>query len=141
MGRARILPDIVLEDKAYAGQRTSRKATFEADSDDFTEDVDRPSDRDGEMLSSGSEQDEGYSYGAIQADAEIAALEQAVEEMQADEGDAAGHLAERAKAERKKALAVQAQHRLWETSLELRILLQRLLKAAVRMPQVRIVKV
>lgn len=70
-------------------------------------------------------------------DEEVAAIERAVEDLQADDGDTTAYLRERAEREKRKALAVQSQRRLWEAGLEVRILLQRLLKSAVRLPQVR----
>ena len=162
LGRAGILPDIVMEGKAYAGKRTSRRDVYEEEDDneeeseedgesdldgledvsDEEEESSSPSDADGSgdeegSAADGSDSDDVYRpAGARQAEAEIEALERAIDGMQEDEGSAATYLAGRAEAELRRARAVQAQRKLWDASLELRILLQRLLKAAVRMPQV-----
>lgn len=66
----------------------------------------------------------------------MAALEREYAEMRAAEAEAAAGLRERAAKERQKALAVQAQQALWQRGLELRILLQRALQGANRLPQV-----
>ena len=56
--------------------------------------------------------------------------------MRAAEAEAAAGLRERAQREQQKALAVKAQAQLWGRGLELRILLQRALQGANRLPQV-----
>uniref|UniRef100_A0A1D2A909 Protein AATF n=1 Tax=Auxenochlorella protothecoides TaxID=3075 RepID=A0A1D2A909_AUXPR len=136
MGRARILPDIALDDPAYAGVRSSRATAFE--SDDFTHDAaEEPAEspRGSDASTSQSEDERPGHHTEPQDDDEVAALERAVEDLQAGDGDTAAYLAERANREKRKALAVQSQRRLWEAGLEIRILLQRLLKSAVRFPQ------
>ncbi|KAL4452760.1 hypothetical protein ABPG75_008422 [Micractinium tetrahymenae] len=88
----------------------------------------------------GSEEEEGRGGGAAAtaaaaAEDEMAALEREYEAMQQDEqADMAG-LKERAARERRKALAVQAQKAVWQRGLESRILLQRALVGANRLPQ------
>lgn len=159
LGRAGILPDIVMEGKTYAGKRTSRRNAFEeedsneeeieeSDTDGLEDvsdeegessspsDADEPGDEEGRAAADSDSDDVYRPAGARQAEAEIEALERAIDGMQEDEGSAATYLAGRAEAELRRARAVQAQRKLWDASLELRILLQRLLKAAVRMPQV-----
>ena len=66
---------------------------------------------------------------------EAAALEREYREMQQQEADAVAGLHERAAKERKKGLAVRAQRSLWESGLEVRILLQKALQAGNRLPQ------
>ncbi|KAI3432718.1 hypothetical protein D9Q98_004261 [Chlorella vulgaris] len=81
----------------------------------------------------------GGAAGVVAADeaAELAALEKEYEAMQQDEQTAVAGLRERAGKERKKALAVQAQTSVWQRGLEARILLQRALAGANRLPQGR----
>ena len=55
--------------------------------------------------------------------------------MQQQEADAMAGLQERASKERKKGLAVRAQRSLWDSGLELRILLQKALQSGNRLPQ------
>jgi len=55
--------------------------------------------------------------------------------MQQQEADAMSGLQERASKERQKGLAVRAQRSLWESGLELRILLQKALQSGNRLPQ------
>ncbi|KAG7673911.1 hypothetical protein Ndes2526B_g02616 [Nannochloris sp. 'desiccata'] len=80
-----------------------------------------------------------HSFGSEGADAEeddeAAALEREYREMQQQEADAMSGLQERASKERKKGLAVRAQRSLWESGLELRILLQKALQSGNRLPQ------
>ena len=66
---------------------------------------------------------------------EAAALEREYREMQRQEADARAGLEERAAKERRKGQAVHAQSSLWNSGLELRILLQRALQAGNRLPQ------
>ncbi|GAB4815144.1 hypothetical protein N2152v2_002190 [Parachlorella kessleri] len=68
-------------------------------------------------------------------DDEMAELEREYEAMRAAEAEAAAGLRERAQREQHKALAVRAQAQLWGRGLELRILLQRALQGANRLPQ------
>jgi protein AATF/BFR2 len=68
-------------------------------------------------------------------DDEAAALEREYREMQQKEADAMSGLQERASKERKKGLAVRAQRSLWDSGLELRILLQKALQSGNRLPQ------
>jgi protein AATF/BFR2 len=78
----------------------------------------------------GSEGDDGE-----QEDDEAAILEREYREMHQQEADAMAGLQERATKERKKGLAVRAQRSLWESGLELRILLQKALQSGNRLPQ------
>jgi hypothetical protein len=78
----------------------------------------------------------GAGGGSDGEDGEMAELEREYEAMRVAEVEAAAGLQERAARERQKALAVRAQQQLWQRGLEARILLQRALQGANRLPQV-----
>jgi protein AATF/BFR2 len=78
----------------------------------------------------------GYANGSGGIDEdEGAALEREYRETRQAEADALAGLKERAEKERRKAAAVASQRRLWNSGLELRILLQRSLQGGNRLPQ------
>jgi protein AATF/BFR2 len=84
---------------------------------------------------SGSESDGGGAASGGEEDDEMAALEREYESMAAAEVEASAGLRERAAKELRKARAVAAQRRVWQRALEARILLQRALAGAHRLPR------
>lgn len=66
---------------------------------------------------------------------EIEQLEKEYEAVEEAEAEAANELKDRAEKERRKAIAVKAQTRIWNSGLEARILLQKVLQGANRLPR------
>jgi protein AATF/BFR2 len=156
-----------LEGREYAGRRTSRAAFFgggadagasggsgeEEDDDEAagaSSSDDEPRGAGGEA--GGSSQEEGGSGRAGDAGAGTgsdgaaaaaaaggadAALEREYAELRVAEAEAAAGLRERAARERRKAAAVRAQREVWARALEARIVLQRALAGANRLPRGR----
>ena len=152
--RRRLHGDILLDDKEYAGYPSSRSAIFdeyrEKGSEDEgspeeaieseSEDISSPASSNAEEHGDGgtiTTEGERERNGSIGVESEVAALEQVYLRSGEDDANALSALKERAEKERRKALAVAAQKKIWNCGLEIRILIQRVLQGANRLPQPR----
>lgn len=114
------------------GKRKSRDVEGDSDQDD--EEVE-------EEYSSDEDHDEdaapvkGKKRSSQYESAELDQLERELQSIQESEATAAAHLKERAVRERQKALAVKAQKTVWNKALETRILLQKSLQGANKLPE------
>ena len=146
--------DEQLDDISTGAESDSEQEATAGDSDDEGPEAlaNGPPRGDGSEGVRGSEDEQGPSGGedesgedsgsgaaaaaaAAAASGEMAALEAEYAALQAADADAVAGLRERAERERLKALAVRAQRSLWQRGLELRILLQRALGGANRLPR------
>jgi protein AATF/BFR2 len=128
-------------DDGSDGDQDAGAWSSEGDEDFSTEERGTGSEEDGEAEHR-SDEDGGVEGGERRRlngtgknrDDEEAALEREYEAMQAAEAEVVAGLRERAAKERQKGAAVAAQTNAWRRSLELRILLQRVLLGANRLP-------
>ena len=148
MEKTRLRGDIVLDDRSYGGKITSRAAMFDEEdmggSDDENNEGDL-GDEDQMMMaglsdrqrdSEDSEDGEGgYADPQNTVDEVAGNFEEEYYQLQQEEAQTVQLLKQHRDAQRKKGLAVQAQQRIWDGALEIRILLQRALQAANRLPR------
>jgi len=160
--KPRLRGEIDLDEDTYGGTRSSRRKFFgeeeeeEEDEEEEEEDggdndrgvVDSEESSDGDSqhingveddytkLASGATFDNNHiNYNSNNKDTdEMDALEREMDEVEAAEAHAAEELKERAAKEYRKAQCVKAQKKLWNVSLESRILMQKVMQGANRLP-------
>ncbi len=130
-------------EEAYMGQRASRDGFFGADTKRHlrTKTRNLPSDDgfdDGGSSDGGSSDgerdDHGGSLGSAEEDDGMAALEKEMLEAEKAEAQAAEELKDRRAKEYEKAKAVKVQKKLWQSGLEARIMIQKVLQGANKLP-------
>ena len=132
------------DDPEYKGKKSSRKGFFGDVPKDGQTEIVSGEENSGESsygateetsndeIDEGDEENEGINYDARD---EIEELEKEYEAVEQAEAEAANELKNRAEKELKKALAVKSQTRIWNSGLEARILLQKVLQGANKLPR------
>lgn len=143
-----------VDDPRYKGRKSSRADFFDADEEQRVE-----NDKEAEILepegtsdndtsassddaSASSEEDYGSDADAMeqpgdssyQEDDEAARLEREMDEIHQAEEEAAKEMRERAAKEMRKSKSVKAQKKMWNAGLEARIMMQKVLQGANRLP-------
>ena len=146
--KPRLRGEIHLDEDTYGGARSSRMKFFgdEQQQDDVDDDADNKDDDSEQSSDDDSQHINGFEDDSTKiaydgnitkthiADDEMDALEREMNEVEAAEAHAAEELKERAAKEYRKAQCVKAQKKLWNASLESRILMQKVIQGANRLP-------
>ena len=139
----------MLDGKEYLGHKSSRNAVFgdENDQEDLEDGFDEEEEEErssssADLESEGDISEEGeeriqssMQNGFNPLVSEVEALEKEYRDAQVEDAHSLSALKERALKERQKSLAVASQKKIWNRSLEIRILLQKVLQGANRLPQ------
>ncbi|WPT18191.1 hypothetical protein PSENEW3_00006192 [Picochlorum sp. SENEW3] len=141
--------DLGGDEELYIGKHSSRKTFFGDDervngdasdsiSDDESSHEDDDSDSEEEQEEEEEEEDDGAPLYSTErhahVDDEADMLEKEIEDVEEAEAQVAEELKDRAAKEYRKALCVKAQKRLWNASLESRIMVQKVVQGAHRLP-------